>query len=70
VSGVCSIKDCVSVMSSEPGGAQLALTAGPRGAGIYSIVKLALSEHARKRWERLVNRKDHELGQNCTWGVF
>lgn len=50
----------MAVMSSEPGGAQLALTAGARGAGIYYIVKSALSEHARKRWKRLVNRKDHD----------
>lgn len=54
----------MAVMSSEPGGAQLALTAGSWRAGIYYTVKPVLSEHARKRWKRLVSRKDRELGHN------
>lgn len=50
----------MAVMPSKPGGAQLALTAGAQGSGIYYIVKPALSERARKQWKRLVNRKDHD----------
>lgn len=48
-------------MSSEPEEAQLALTAGSQGAGIYFIVKSASNEHTRKQEKRLVSRKDHEL---------
>lgn len=39
----------MAVMSSEAEEAQLALTAGSQGAGIYYIVKSALNEYARKQ---------------------
>lgn len=39
----------MAVMSSEPEGAQLALTAGSQSAGIYYIVKSALNDHTRKQ---------------------
>lgn len=39
----------MAIMSSEPEGAQLALTAGSQGAGIYFIVNFALNEHTRKQ---------------------
>lgn len=39
----------MAVMFSEAEEAQLALTAGSQGAGIYYIEKSALNEHTRKQ---------------------
>lgn len=38
-------------MPSKPGGAELVLTAGSQGDGIYCVVKAAVSEWARKQWK-------------------
>lgn len=43
-----ALSETVAVMSSGPEGAQLAMTAGSQGDGIYYIVKPALNEHTRK----------------------
>lgn len=43
-----ALSETVAVMSSGPEGAQLAMTAGSQGDGIYYIVKSALNEHTRK----------------------